>query len=102
MEKAQACGGCQPSTDTRKVMVDGTQFVYAKSTSDNYINVQKESGFTNSAKKSSTMFIVLGGTESSTPNKVTPFPDLEPYNGMMIPWYDLTETLQAQDSPFLE
>ena len=74
-------------------MVDGTQFVYAKETSDNYINVQKESGFTNSASKSSTMFIVLGGTETSTASKITPFPDLEAYNGMMVPWYDLTETL---------
>ena len=74
-------------------MVDGTQYVYAKEESDNYIKVQKESGFTYEQKRQATTFIVLGGTETSTPSNVTPFPDLEAYNGMMIPWYDLTETL---------
>merc|ERR1712083_84478 len=84
------------------VMVDGTQYVYAKAESDNYIKVQKESGFTYEQKRQATTFIVLGGTETSTPSKVTPFPDLEAYNGMMLPWLDITETMQAGDSKFLE
>ena len=102
MEKAYSCGGCQASNDTRKVMVDGTQYVYAKDASDNFITVQKESGFTYQQKKQSTVFIVLGGTETSTPSKVSPFPDLEAYNGMMIPWYDLNSNMQANDNKFLD
>ena len=72
-------------------MVDGTQYAYAQQASDNYITVQKESGFTYEQKKQSTVFIVLGGSKDF---KINPFPDLEAYNGMMIPWYDLTENFQ--------
>ena len=51
IEKPLECGGCQPSEDNRKVMVDGTQYAYAQQASDNYITVQKESGFTYEQKK---------------------------------------------------
>ena len=48
--------------------------------------------------------MVLGGKRSdgSSDKTLCPFPDLEKYNGMMIPWYDLTEQIKAGDSKFID
>lgn len=65
------------------------------------MQIQKESGYTYQTKKKSTIFIVLGGTATSTLSQVTPFPSLDPYYGMMFPWYDLSDNMQANDQDFL-
>ena len=102
-EQAYGCGDCtNNSTDTRIVKVDGSEYVFQSTLSDNYIQVQKESGYTYQTKKKSTVFVVLGGTLTGTPSQVTPFPSLDPYYGMMFPWYDLEENMVANDKDFLD
>ena len=64
--------------------------------------MQKESGYTYQVKKKSTMFVVIGGELTSTVSKVTPFPSLDKYYGMMFPWYDLDESMTANNDKFLE
>ena len=101
VEHAYGCGECSTSSDARKILVNGQEYIYQSTLSDNYIRVQKESGYTYQTKKKSTMFIVLGGSVSTTISKMTPFPSLDPYYGMQFPWYDLEENMVADNSKFL-
>ena len=50
------------------------------------------------------MFIIIGGIQTAeVPQRiVSPFPSLDPYYGMMFPWYDLQENLIATDDQFLD
>lgn len=102
-EHAYGCGDCTVNTDeTRTVKVDGSEYVYQSTESDNFMQVQRESGYTYQIKKKSTMFVVLGGTASTTTNAISPFPSLDAYSGMMFPWYDLEENMTADNTKFLE
>lgn len=101
-EHAYGCGECTISSDTRKILVNGQEYIYQSTLSDNYISVQKESGYTYQTKKKSTMFIILGGTQTSTMSKTTPFPTLDNYYGMAFPWYDLEENMVANNDKFLD
>ena len=103
-EHAIGCGDCTVSSDTRVVTVDGSEYVYQSTLSDYFIQVQKESGYTYQTKKSSTMFIVIGGEQTSeVPERIiSPFPSLDSYYGMMFPWFDLHETLLADSDKFLD
>jgi hypothetical protein len=105
VEEPYGCYGCSMDQSSMKLLIDGVQYEPVTEEPDNFVTVQPQTGYMYQTKKQSTVFLTIGGMSSSSSNAdapvQTPFPDLDPLVGYMVPLFDISENLQASNQDFL-
>ena len=87
--------------------MNGEAWTQSTEPSDFYIKVQPETGYLYESKKSSSIFMRLGGEDALTATSSdavtmnpTPFPTLDVLYNVTFPLYDLEESLTANQGIF--
>ena len=106
-EEQEGCNACDILTAGTTITVNGEAWTQSTEPSDFYIKVQPETGYLYESKKSSSIFMRLGGEDALTATSSdavtmnpTPFPTLDVLYNVTFPLYDLEESLTANQGIF--